>query len=78
MHSKSARFDAICEPFGRWLIWDSFSDRPAEFNGVALVGLVRGEARSLCGLLNFGTVSLARRETRRPAPATLCTRDAHF
>lgn len=52
MSDCALRFEYVMEPNGRWMVWDTRIDQPAQFSAVALIGLCRNEAVSLCNLLN--------------------------
>jgi hypothetical protein len=52
MSDRVLRFECVMEPTGRWMIWDTRLDLPAQFSALALIGLCHGEAVSLCSLLN--------------------------
>lgn len=52
MSENALRFECIMEPNGRWMVWDTKLDLPAQFSALALIGLCRREAASLCRLLN--------------------------
>ena len=46
------RFIAVQEPFCTWAVFDVVDDVPAEFGGMVLIGLERGEATKLASLAN--------------------------
>ncbi|TIO10598.1 hypothetical protein [Mesorhizobium sp.] len=52
MSDRALRFECVMEPNGRWMVWDASIDLPAQFSALALIGLCRKEAVSLCNLLN--------------------------
>jgi hypothetical protein len=52
MSDRALRFECVMEPNGRWMVWDTRIDQPAQFSALALIGLRRDEAASLCNLLN--------------------------
>jgi hypothetical protein len=52
MSEQALRFECVMEPNGRWMVWDTRNDLPAQFSEIALIGLCHGEALSLCSLLN--------------------------
>jgi SAM-dependent methyltransferase len=46
------RFELIMEPTDHWLVWDLVTDLPAEYDGLELFGLSRGDALAYCEQLN--------------------------
>jgi hypothetical protein len=52
MSEHALRFECVMEPNGRWMIWDTRADLPAQFSALALIGLCHKEAFSICRLLN--------------------------
>lgn len=54
------RYELVLEPFGRYVVWDIFEDRPADIIGFALIGLDQSDAEFLADLLLDDRVPNAR------------------
>ena len=50
MHQQ--RFECVREPTETWMIWDRYSQAPAELEQTALIGLQAEDAYELCDLMN--------------------------
>lgn len=50
--SNNQRFEAIEEPMGGWMVWDTARDFPVEFGEVVLVGLTGSTAAEMTEILN--------------------------
>ena len=64
MPERSQRFECVMEPGGTWMVWDRHREAPVQFSVLTLIGLTRGEAFSLCRLLQGLPAEDADRDTR--------------
>ncbi|TCU13663.1 hypothetical protein [Rhizobium sullae] len=52
MTNAIPRFDVICDPMDRWIVWDHVTESPASFGGRILDGLDEQEASRLAEVMN--------------------------
>ncbi|UWU15474.1 hypothetical protein N2599_05580 [Rhizobium sullae] len=52
MTNVTPRYDLICDPLDRWIVWDHVTESPASFGGRILDGLDEQEASRLADVMN--------------------------
>lgn len=50
------------DPTNLWLVWDKYTDQPAEMDGDVLIGLEEDEAKACCRTLNRLSISSGDKE----------------